>query len=145
MLMLYIVVKGLTSLLIGGIAFVGLTLIGSPYALLISVFVAVTNMIPYFGPFLGMIFGFIVNIMFMPSKAIFTFIFLFLLQQFDGWYLYPKTVGVRVGLNPLVVIFSVILGGGLYGPIGMVLSVPIVASFMVYFNKYLDKASDYLD
>ncbi|MEF9934462.1 MAG: AI-2E family transporter [Clostridium sp.] len=138
MFMLYIVVKGLTSLLIGSIAFVGLTIIGSPYAILISVFVAITNMIPYFGPFLGMVFGSLITLIFLPQKTLLVLVFLFLLQQFDAFYLYPKTVGERVGLNPLVVIFSVIVGGGLYGPIGMVLSVPIVASFMVYFNKYLE-------
>lgn len=141
MIMLYIVVKGLTSLLIGGIALVGLTLIGSPYAILIALFVTVTNMIPYFGPFLGIVFGVIINLIFLPSKTIFTLIFLFLLQQFDGWYLYPKTVGTKVGLNPIVVIFSVMLGGGLYGPVGMVLAVPIVATIMIYFNRFMSDTS----
>ncbi len=133
----YIGIKAIDSLIIGMMAFIGLTILRSPYALLIAVFVGITNMIPYFGPFMGMLVGFIINLFFSPIKAVFVFLFLFLLQQFDGWYLDPKLIGGKVGLSPFLVIFAVTLGGGLYGPIGMILAVPTMAVIKIYTDKLM--------
>ncbi|NME96126.1 AI-2E family transporter [Clostridium cochlearium] len=139
MIGLYIGTKALDSTIIGGIAFIGLTILKSPYPLLIALIVGVTNMIPYFGPFIGMIVAFTINIFFSLFKAIGVLVFLFFLQQFDAWYLDPKLIGGKVGLTPFLVIFAVTLGGGLYGPIGMILAVPIMAVIKLYVDKIIRK------
>jgi len=133
----YVGTKAIDSAIIGVMALIGLSIIGSSYALLIAVIVAITNMIPYFGPFIGMVTAFIINVFFSPIKAMGSLIFLLILQQFDAWYLDPKLIGGKVGLSPFLVIFAVTLGGGLYGPIGMVLFVPIIAVVKVYLDKFI--------
>ncbi|KAJ50050.1 putative PurR-regulated permease PerM [Clostridium tetanomorphum] len=139
MIGLYIGTKAIDSSIIATIAFVGLSIIKSPYTLLIAIIVGITNMIPYFGPFVGMTIGFFINLFFSPIKAFIVLIFLFLLQQFDGWYLDPKLIGGKVGLPPFLIIFAVTLGGGLYGPIGMILAVPTMAVIKIYIDKILAK------
>ena len=133
----YILIKGATSIIIGFISFIGLTIIGSPYSILLSIIITILNMIPYFGPFIGMAISFIVNLFFTPSKAVIVLIYLFLVQQFDAWILDPNTVGPKVGLNPLVALFAVTIGGGIAGPVGMLVSVPITATLSVYISKAL--------
>lgn len=132
----YIGIKAVDSSIIALIAFVGLTILKAPYAILIALVVGVTNMIPYFGPFIGMVVGFLINVFFSPMKAIMCVVFLFLLQQFDAWYLDPKLIGNKVGLSPFAVIFAVTVGGGIYGTVGMVLAVPIMAVIKIYMDKY---------
>ncbi len=139
MIGLYIGTKALDSTIIGGIAFIGLNILKSPYPLLIALIVGVTNMIPYFGPFIGMVVAFTINIFFSLFKAFAVLIFLFLLQQFDAWYLDPKLIGGKVGLTPFLVIFAVTLGGGLYGPVGMILAVPIMAVIKLYADKAIKR------
>lgn len=134
----YIVIKGATSLFIGFLTFIGLSIIGSPYTLLISIFVSVFNMIPYFGPFLGIALGFLINLFLLPSKAIIVMIYLFMLQQLDAWVLDPNTVGPKVGLNPLVSLLAVTIGGAIYGPIGMLISTPVAATLTIYISSYLN-------
>ncbi|WP_125152057.1 AI-2E family transporter [Clostridium rectalis] len=145
MIGIYIGTKALDSLIIAIIAFVGLNILKSPYTLLIALIVGVTNMIPYFGPFVGMVAAFIINIFFSPLKALFVLIFLFLLQQFDGWYLDPKLIGGKVGLNPFLIIFAVTVGGGFYGAIGMLLAVPTMAVIKIYVDKLMLKYNDIIN
>jgi predicted PurR-regulated permease PerM len=137
MISLYIGTKALDSLIIAIICLIGVSLLKSPYALLISVIVGFTNMIPYFGPFIGMIVAFLINLFFSPIRALGILIFLFLLQQFDAWYLDPKLIGHKVGLSPFLVIFAVTIGGGLFGVIGMLLGVPVMAVIKIYIDKLL--------
>lgn len=135
----YIGIKGLDSLIIGIIAFVGLSILRCKYSIIVAIIVGVTNMIPYFGPFIGMVTGFLVNIFFSPFTAFIVFIFLFALQQFDAWYLDPKLIGNRVGLSPYFVILAVTIAGGFYGPIGMILAVPVMAVIKIYWYRIIDK------
>lgn len=135
----YIGIKALDSLIIGILAFIGLTIIKCKYSIIVAIVVGITNMIPYFGPFIGMLTGFLINVFFSPFIAFIVFIFLFLLQQFDAWYLDPKLVGNRVGLSPYFVILAVTVGGGLYGPIGMILAVPVMAVIKIYWLKIPNK------
>lgn len=142
MIGIYIGIKAVDSLIIAVLAFIGLSIIKSPYILIITVVVGVTNMIPYFGPLVGMVVGFIINIFFNPLKAFIVLLFIFLLQQFDGWYLDPKLVGGKVGLSPFLVILAVTVGGGLYGPIGMLLATPTMAVIKIYVDKLFSKYDD---
>ncbi len=135
----YIGIKALDSLIIGILAFIGLSIIKSDYILLLSVVVGITNMIPYFGPFIGMTVGFFINLFLSPMKAVFVLIYLFLLQQFDAWYLDPKLIGNKVGLSPFLVILGVTIGGAIYGPIGMILGSPVMSVIKIYLGKLIKK------
>ncbi|MGL5615518.1 MAG: AI-2E family transporter [Sarcina sp.] len=133
----FIVGKTIDSLIIGVLCYIGLIIIQAPFAILIALIVAMTNMIPYFGPFIGMVPAFILTFFVNPTLAFIVLFFILLLQQFDGWYLGPKILGDQVGVSPLLIILAVTVGGGVGGVLGMFLSVPIAALIKVYTDKYL--------
>ncbi|PAB58209.1 hypothetical protein CCE28_16350 [Anaeromicrobium sediminis] len=135
----YVIGKSIDSLIIGIMAFVILTIIKSPYVLLISIIVTITNMIPYFGPLIGMIVGFMFVSFYSSTKALWVLILLFFLQQFDSFYLTPKILGNKIGINPIWIIFSIILGGSLFGIVGMFLGVPVVSVMLITFDKVVEK------
>ncbi|MEJ8555458.1 AI-2E family transporter [Tepidibacter sp. Z1-5] len=134
----YIIGKSIDSLIIGIICFVGLLMLKVPYALLISIIICVSNMIPYFGPFIGAVPAILITLINNPIQAIWVALFILLLQQFDGLYLGPKILGDKVGLNPLWIIVAVILGGGLFGISGMFLGVPAMAIIKIQLEKYIN-------
>ncbi len=131
--------KILDSAIIGIMCFIALLILKIPYAMLISLIVFITNMIPFFGPFIGGIIGAIFLIATYPVKAIYFIILILVLQQFDGNYLGPKILGDSTGLSPLYVLLAVIIFGGFFGVIGMFLGVPILAVIKNIFDKYIDK------
>lgn len=133
----FIIGKALDSLIIGIICFILMTILRLPYTLLISLIVGVTNMIPYFGPFIGAIPGVIIIMMVNPVQAIIFTIMIFALQQFDGLILGPKILGDSVGLRPLWIIIAITVGGSIAGVLGMFLGVPIVAVFRYLLLKLL--------
>lgn len=135
----YIGIKAIDSLIIGIISLIGLIIVGAPYAPLIAVFVGITNMIPYFGPLIGEIFGAIISLFVSPVKAIVVFCLLLAIQQFDGWYLDPKLIGDRVGVRPFWIILAVVIAGGFFGPIGMLLASPTIATINIYYDKKVNK------
>lgn len=134
----FIVGKAIDSTIIGVLCFVLMNIFNMPYALLISVIVGITNMIPYFGPFIGAVPGAIILLIIDPLTALGFVILIFLLQQFDGLYLGPKILGGTVGLKPLWIIVSITVGGSLAGVLGMFLSVPVVAVLRYLFGLYLE-------
>lgn len=133
----YIGIKAVDSTIIASIALMGLLIMNSPLAFMLAFVVGITNMIPYFGPFVGMLFTAGVHLFYSPKLALVSLVFLFLLQQFDAWFLDPKLVGNKVGVNPFLVILAITIGGGYFGPFGMVLSVPVMALIRVYFLKFI--------
>ncbi len=123
----FIVGKLLDSLIIGIICFIGVSFMNMPFAMLLSVIVGVTNIIPFFGPFIGAIpTGFLVLLV-SPVKCVYYLMWIFLLQQFDGNILGPKILGNSTGLSSFWVLFSILLFGGLFGFIGMIIAVPAFA------------------
>ena len=123
----FIVGKLLDSLIIGIICFIGVSFMNMPFAMLLSVIVGVTNIIPFFGPFIGAIpTGFLVLLV-SPVKCVYYLLWIFLLQQFDGNILGPKILGNSTGLSSFWVLFSILLFGGLFGFIGMIIAVPAFA------------------
>ena len=134
----FILGKALDSLIIGILCFIGLSIMRVHFSALLSVIVCITNMIPYFGPFLGMIPAFVITLFYSPIKAFWVLVFVFLLQQFDGWYLGPKILGDQVGLSPFWIIAAIIVGGGIFGIWGMFLGVPVVAVIKVFLDRYID-------
>ncbi|MBR6770013.1 MAG: AI-2E family transporter [Lachnospiraceae bacterium] len=125
----FIIGKVIDSLIIGIICFIGTSLMGTPYATLISVIVGVTNIIPFFGPYLGAIPSALLVLMVSPIQCLYFIIFIIILQQFDGNILGPKILGNSTGLSGFWVIFSITLFGGLFGIAGMVVGVPVFAIF----------------
>ena len=117
----------IVSTLIGIVCFIALQIMGVPYAPLLAVLLGVTNMIPFFGPFLGAIPSAILIFLIDPIKSLEFIIFILVLQQLDGNIITPKILGDSTGLASLWVIISVLVGGGLFGPIGMLLGCPAFA------------------
>lgn len=121
--------KILDSFIIGIMCFIGVSLMKMPFAVLISVIVGVTNVIPFFGPFIGAIPCVLLLVLTDPIKAVWFAIFILILQQFDGNILGPKILGNKLGLPTFWTLFAILVGGGLFGFIGMVLFIPIFAVF----------------
>ena len=141
----FLVGKMIDSLIIGILCLIIMNIIGLPYSILFSVIVGITNMIPYFGPFIGAIPGVVIYLVIEPKNALIFAIMIFLLQQFDGLYLGPKILGDLTGIKPLMVIFGITVGGAYFGVIGMFLGVPTVAVIVhlikVFYNAKKDKMS----
>jgi predicted PurR-regulated permease PerM len=119
--------KLLDSLIIGVLCFLGMLALQMPYAMLISVIIGVTNIIPFFGPFIGAIPTGLLILMISPIKALYFVIFVVVLQQFDGNILGPKILSSSTGLSSFWVMFAILVAGGLFGFAGMVLGVPVFA------------------
>jgi len=123
----FIIGKIIDSLIIGIICYIGMSILNIPYALLISVIVCVTNVIPYFGPFIGAIPSILLLLFINPMKSLWFTIFIIVLQQIDGNIIGPKILGESTGLSAFWVIFAVTLFGGLFGFVGMIIGVPLFA------------------
>lgn len=121
--------KILDSLIIGVLCFIGLTALKMPYPVLVSVIVGVTNVIPFFGPYIGAIPSALFILIVSPRQCFIFIIFILVLQQLDGNIIGPKILGDSTGLSPFWVIVSILLGGGLFGFLGMLLGVPTFAVF----------------
>jgi len=119
--------KIVDSIIIGIICYFGTCLMGTPYPVLISVIIGVTNVIPFFGPYMGAIPSAILILMVNPLQCLYFIIFILVLQQFDGNILGPKILGNSTGLGSFWVIFSIIFFGGLFGVLGMIIGVPVFA------------------
>jgi predicted PurR-regulated permease PerM len=123
----FIIGKLIDSFIIGIICYVCLTLMNMPYSMLISVIIGVTNIIPFFGPFIGAIPSFFLLLLVSPMQSLYFLIFIFILQQFDGNILGPKILGDSTGLSSFWVLFSILFFGGLMGFFGMIIGVPFFA------------------
>lgn len=119
--------KILDSAIIGVICYVGLVILRVPYSLLVAVIVGVTNVIPFFGPFIGAVPSFILIALEDPVKGLYFLIFVLVLQQVDGNIIGPKILGDSTGLSAFWVVFAILVGGGLFGFMGMLLGVPTFA------------------
>lgn len=127
--------KTIDSIIVGIISFIVMSLLQWPYALLISVIVGITNMIPVFGPFIGAIPGFLILFIVSPTTALWFILFIIILQQIDGNYIGPKILGDSLGLPTLWIMFAIIVGGGFFGVLGMFLGVPVFAVIYVIFKE----------
>ena len=135
----FLIGKMIDSLIIGILCLIAMSILKLPYALLLSLIVCITNMIPYFGPIIGAIPGVMIYL-FIDIRYAFIFaLMILILQQFDGLYLGPKILGDQTGIKPLWVIFGITVGGAYFGVMGMLLGVPVVAVIMYLLQLFLDK------
>ena len=130
--------KIIDSFIIGILCFIGMNFLNIEYVVLISFIIGVTNVIPFFGPFIGAIPSGLLILLAQPEKIIPFLIFIFLLQQFDGNILGPHILGDSTGLPAFWVMFAIFLGGGLFGFTGMLLGVPTFALIYSLFRSYVE-------
>lgn len=117
--------KLLDSAIIGILCYICCSLMQMPYTLLVSVIVGVTNVIPFFGPFIGAFPSAFIILLVDPMKCLLFLVFILILQQFDGNILGPKILGSTTGVNGFWIMFAIIIGGGFFGFMGMLLGVPV--------------------
>ncbi|MDO4620643.1 MAG: AI-2E family transporter [Lachnospiraceae bacterium] len=126
----FLIGKIIDSMIIGVICYLGNLLLGMPYAILIAVFIGISNVIPFFGPLIGAIPSTVLIFFEDPVKALVFLIFILCLQQFDGNFLGPKILGSSVGVSSFMVILAILIGGGFFGVTGMIIGVPFCAIFV---------------
>lgn len=119
--------KIIDSLIIGVLCFIGLRILDMPYTMLISIIVGVTNIIPFFGPYLGAIPSALLLLVIDPMKCLYFVIFIIILQQLDGNVIGPQILGDATGLDSIWVVVSLLIFGNLFGVLGMVIAVPLFA------------------
>ncbi len=119
--------KLLDSAIIGVLAYIVLAIMKMPDTMLLAVIIGVTNVIPFFGPFIGAIPSFIIVVLQNPVQGLYFLIFIFILQQIDGNIIGPKILGDSTGITPFWVVTSILVFGGLWGFPGMLLGVPVMA------------------
>ena len=123
----FIIGKVIDSAIIGVLCFILMSIFRLPYALIVSVLVGVTNIIPFFGPFIGAIPSAILILITSPLQGLYFVILIIVLQQLDGNIIGPKILSQSTGLSPFWVVFAILLGGGLFGFVGMLIGVPTFA------------------
>ncbi len=126
----FIIGKVIDSAIIGVICYVILKMMKMPFTMLISVVIGVTNIIPFFGPFIGAIPSAVLIFVVNPIQALYFIIFVVILQQFDGNILGPRILGSSVGVSSFMVVVAILLGAGFFGVVGMVIGVPLCAIVM---------------
>ena len=131
--------KIIDSAIIGILCFIVMSIFGWEYSLLISCIIGITNIIPFFGPFIGAIPSAALLLMVNPMHCLYFIILILLLQQFDGNILGPKILGDSTGLASFWVLFAVLVGGGLWGFAGMVLGIPVFAVIYAYCSRALNR------
>ena len=131
----FIIGKLIDSLIIGILCFILMHLFKLPYELLISVIIGVTNVIPFFGPFIGAVPCAILVFLISPKQCLYFIGLILVLQQFDGNSLGPKILGNSTGVSSFGVLFSILLFGGLCGFVGMIIAVPLMAVIIHIYNQ----------
>jgi len=130
----------LDALLVGILSSIGLSVIKLDFAVLIGMTAGISNIIPYFGPIIGSIPAIIVGLLSgSPMKALFAVIVLVAVQQIDTALISPKVVGTSVGLHPVFVMLSIIVGGAYLGLLGMLIAVPIAAIIKMFLIRWLEE------
>ncbi len=138
----FIVGKAIDSAIIGFLFFVICSFLNIPYTPLFALIIGVTNMIPYFGPFIGAVPVLLIACIYDFSTFIPLSMLILALQQFDGVILGPKILGESIGLKPISIILAIMIGGGLFGAIGMFLGAPIYAVIATIVGELVNKSYD---
>lgn len=135
----FIVGKIVDSAIIGVICYIGCLILRMPYALIVSVIVGVTNIIPFFGPFIGGVPSALLILLQDPIKGLIFGVFIIILQQVDGNIIGPKILGESTGLNSFWIIFAIMFAGGMFGVPGMIVGVPAFAVLYYLVKRYIDR------
>ncbi|MDR0919615.1 MAG: AI-2E family transporter [Oscillospiraceae bacterium] len=128
----------LEAYILAMLCFIGMTICGFEYAVMISVIIGISNLIPIVGPFIGTIPSFLLILLVNPSHALLFLLFIVALQQFESNIIYPRVVGSSVGLPALWVLFAVIVGGGFFNIIGMLIGIPFMSVIYSIVKDFID-------
>ena len=131
--------KLLDSAIIGLICYIVCAILNMPYALLVSVIVGATNIIPFFGPFIGAVPSALIILMVDPLKCLIFIVFVIILQQIDGNFIGPKILGSSIGITSFWVLFAIVVGAGLFGFGGMVLGVPVFVVLYTFLTRNVEE------
>lgn len=135
----FIVGKAVDSLIIGFITLIVLNILNMPYVVLISLVVGVTNMIPFFGPFIGAIPSAVLVLLSKPDKTLAFVIFIIILQQIDGNIIGPKILGDKMGISTFWIMFAIVVFGGLFNFVGMLIGVPVFTILYTLANSFIEQ------
>jgi predicted PurR-regulated permease PerM len=139
---LFVIGQLTEAFILGVLCFIGLLIFKFNYPLLISVIVAVTSLIPVAGVIIGAIPSIFILFMAEPIQALWFILFIAILQLVEGNLIYPRVVGDSLGLPPLWVLLAIIIGGGLIGILGILLSVPIISILYQLIKEYVSKKTE---
>lgn len=131
----YIVGTVIDSMIVGLLNYIFMAIMGMPYVALVTIIVAVTNLIPVFGPFIGAVPATLLILLENPTQALIFVIFTVVLQQIDGQILKPKIHSSRTGLSGFWIMFAILFFGGLFGILGMVIGVPVTTVLYNLFRR----------
>ncbi|MDO5708064.1 MAG: AI-2E family transporter [Andreesenia angusta] len=131
--------KVIDSAIMGLLFYIMSLIIGAPYTLIMAIIFGITNILPYFGPLIGIISCFLISLIYAPDYSIIILILALLLQQFDGFFLGPKILGGKVGLSPFWTMATILISGGLFGITGMLLAVPAASVIKGSLNRSMEK------
>ena len=132
----YIIAELVEALVVGSANFIFMLIFGMPYAVLVSVVVGITNMIPTFGPIFGAAVGGLILLLADPWKAVAFLIFTAILQTLDGYVLKPKMYGDALGVSPVMILVFIIVGGKMFGVIGILIAIPLAAILSIVISKF---------
>ena len=135
----FITGKLLDSAIIGILCYIFCAIVDMPYALLVSVIIGLTNIIPFFGPFIGAVPSALIILLIDPWKCLIFVVFIIILQQVDGNFIGPKILGNSIGISGFWVMFSIIVGAGLFGFWGMLLGVPVFVVIYTLVDKAMSR------
>ena len=138
----FFVGKIIDSAIIGVITFVAMTILRLDFAVLISVFIGITNIIPVFGPFIGAIPSVFILLLIDPLQAVIFCVLILIIQQVDGNFIGPKILGSSIGISALWILFSIVVGGDLFGIVGMIVGVPVFATLYGLAQEFVHYALD---
>lgn len=141
----YIIGQFTEAIILGVLCFIGMVIFRFDYPLLISVIISVLALIPVVGAYLGGFIGFFILLLISPIKAFWFILFLVILQQFEGNVIYPRVVGSSVGLPAIWVLLSITVGGGIAGPIGILLAVPITSVFYTLLKNDINRRNELVE
>ena len=130
--------KIIDSLIIFVITLVFMHIFNFPYALLVSLLIGITNIIPFFGPFIGGGISFILVVLINPIKGLYLLLFVIVIQQFDGNILGPRILGRKIGIESFYVLVSILIFGGLFGFVGMIIAVPLWVVLTRLLSRFID-------
>lgn len=135
----FILGQSIDGIILGTTFFIVFSLVKIPYALLISIMIPILNFIPIFGTYVGIIISMFIILMVKPSFVILFLVLIITIQQLDGKFVYPVVVGNSLGLSSLWILLAIIVGGNLFGVLGMVLGMPLVSVIYDLFSQYVNK------
>ena len=127
------------AVILGVLCYIGMSILNMPYAPLISVIIGVTSIIPVVGPFIGIIPSAFLILLESPITALWFIVFIIVLQQFEGNVIYPRVVGNAIGISGFWVLLAVTVGGGLFGIMGILLGVPLMAVVYSVYGQYVNE------